>query len=44
MLFTESLQGADLQAMFGREHCAPRAEIEAEEIFVYFDEVERVAK
>lgn len=41
MLFTESLQGADLRAMFGLEHRAPGAELEADEIFVYFDDFER---
>lgn len=44
MLFTESLQGADLQAMFGLEHRGPGAGLEADEIFVYFDDFERVAK
>lgn len=44
MLFTESLQGADLRAMFGLEHRAPGTELEADEIFVYFDDFERVAK
>lgn len=44
MLFTEALRGADLPAMFGLEQRAPGAELEAGEIFVYFDDFERVAK
>jgi hypothetical protein len=44
MLFTEALGGADLRAMFGLGPRARRAELGADEIFVCFDDFERVAK
>jgi len=44
VLFTRSLRGADLGAMFGLPHRPPHAEVRADEIFVYFDDFERVAK
>lgn len=44
MLFTQSLPGVDLRAMFGLPARLPHAEVRANEIFVYFDDFERVAK
>jgi len=44
VLFTESLRGADLRAMFGLPHRQMLAELGADEIFVYFEDFERVAK
>jgi hypothetical protein len=43
-LFTESLRGADLLAMFGFPRSQPHAGVRADEIFVYFADFERVAK
>jgi hypothetical protein len=44
LLFTESLGGANLQAMFGFPRSERHAGVRADEIFVYFDDFERVAK
>jgi hypothetical protein len=44
VLFTESLTGADLRPMFGLSRRVPHAAVRAEEIFVYFNDFERVAK
>ncbi len=44
VLLTESLRGADLRAMFGLPERLPHAEVRADEIFVYFEDFERVAK
>lgn len=44
ILFTQSLLGADLRAMFGLPPRLPHACIRAEEIFVYFSDFERIAK
>jgi hypothetical protein len=44
ILFTESLPGADLPAMFGLPPRLPHARVHADEIFVYFNDFERVAK
>lgn len=44
VLFTESLPGIDLRAMFGLPPSPHRAEVTADEIFVCFDDFERVAK
>jgi hypothetical protein len=44
VLFTESLRGADLPAIFGGRRRLPHAEVRADEIFVYFMDFERVAK
>ena len=44
ILFTESLPGADLRAMFGLQPRLLQAGVRAGEIFVYFVDFERVAK
>jgi hypothetical protein len=44
ILFTKSLPGTDLRAMFGLPAGLPPAEVRADEIFVYFNDFERVAK
>jgi hypothetical protein len=44
VLFTESQRGADLRAMFGLPRRLPHAGVRADEIFVYFEDFERVAK
>lgn len=44
VLFTQSLQGADLRTMFGLPPRLPHAEVRADKIFVCFDDFERVAK
>lgn len=44
VLFTESVAGADLRAMFGFPPQLPRGEVRADEIFVCFADFERVAK
>lgn len=44
VLFTESLAGADLRAMFGFPPQLPRGEVRADEIFVCFEDFEHAAK
>jgi len=44
ILFTESLRGADLPAMFGFPRSERHAGVRADEIFVYIADFERVAK
>jgi len=44
ILFTESLRGENLRAMFGFPPGERHAGVRADEIFVYFDDFERVAK
>lgn len=44
VLFTQSLPGADLRAMFGLPPGPRHGEVRADEIFVCFDDFERVAK
>ncbi len=43
-IFTESLSGADVRAMFRLSSRVPNAEVRADEIFVYFYDCERAAK
>jgi len=44
ILFTESLRGADLRAMFGFPRSQRHAGVRADEIFVYLADFERVAE
>lgn len=44
VLFTQSLPATDLRVMFGLPRGLRHAEVRADEIFVYFEDFERVAK